>query len=148
MSARRAPRGGGGGGGGGGYYGSTDRSMERSMAASAAEAREARQLVAVQSTVRDVQGQLQELEASARKGIDAGSDAAQAAARVQQELKTTAKHFFREQARDRDTLRQTEQQRTKEVQRQEHEADAGHLPGPPLLPAPCRALGEERAPER
>ena len=87
------------------------------MAASAAEAREARQLVAVQSTVRDVQGQLQELEASARKGIDAGSDAAQAAARVQQELKTTAKHFFREQARDRDTLRQTEQQLRSELTR-------------------------------
>jgi hypothetical protein len=113
MSARRAPRGGGGGGG----YGSTDRSMERSMVASAAEAREARQLVAVQSTVRDVQGQLQDLEASARKGIDAGSDAAQAAARVQQELKTTAKHFFREQARDRDTLRQTEQQLRSELTR-------------------------------
>eukprot|EP01043_Picozoa_sp_COSAG02_P034325 COSAG02_NODE_2392_length_8974_cov_2.135437_14_plen_492_part_00 len=49
------------------------------------------------------------MEESVSKGIGAGSDAARATKRVQQELKSTARHFLSEQVKDKEQIRKTEQ---------------------------------------
>lgn len=112
MSMRRTPaphagRGGGGGGGALGVY--TGGEGRTGGTVTEAARRELRQLASVQADVRAVTARLEHVEDSVRKGVGAGSDAKQAAKRVQHELKSTARHFLSEQVKDREQIRKTEQ---------------------------------------